>query len=292
MTQLASRTYSIGSWQANSVDTAGVAWGVIPQGSTHFNGPGVRLNQTPKPYGPGGYRIRSYRDIRVITLQGWAKAPDVLSALKAQDTLRGLFPAGGQQTLTIADTAGTRSMSVELGDAVKITPAKATPTYFDWQLTLSAVDPRFYDITVQSLSTGLPTASGGLDWSTGGGLNWSTGGGLNWGTAGPPGTVIATNTGNAETWPTITFTGPFGNPTVTAGNGLVMTYAGILATGDTVVLNCSPYARSVLLNGVDQRANLIPAMWMSLPANSSLSFTLSATSGTGQMTVSWQNASW
>jgi hypothetical protein len=90
----------------------------------------------------------------------------------ARQRFLAIFPAGSQQTLVIDDGIGPKQANVELTAEPKV-GFWADATGFDWQLQLTAVDPVYYDTTVQSGSTTLPTPGAvGLDWSTGGGLNW------------------------------------------------------------------------------------------------------------------------
>lgn len=293
-TTIATPTYALGGITFNTVDNNGVSWGVQPSPGW-FDGPDVRLNQTPIARYDGLYRATSFRQGRTITLTGWCRAPTKALAVAARDAFNGLFASGGQLVLTVTDDTQTRTATVELAGPPKSTPA-GTGSEFDWQLVLSAADPRKYDVNQQSANTPLPSAASGLDWSTGGGLDWSTGGGLNWGTATSNGTLTITNSGLADSWPVFTLVGFLSSPVITnQATGQALSYTGLLKTGDQLVITTSPYARSVLLNGsTDRRPSLVTAQWASVAAGSSATFALSSSSGadTGSVTATLYPAWW
>lgn len=297
-TTLATPTYAIGNLLINATDGNGVSWGVNPGGvQGWFDGPGVKLNQAQWPRYDGSARSQSFRDVRAITLTGWGKAPTRAAAQAARDAFTGNFAGGGQYTLTVADDgatpgdrAQTRFAIVELGDAPKCTPA-ANGCEFDWQLILSAVDPRKYDVSTRTGLTTLPMFSGGLDWTTGGGLSWP----LNWGSTVSNGTFGLANPGTADTWPVFTLTGPLTTPTITRQDtGQTLAYNDTLAVGDVAVITSSPYNRSTVLNGVIDRSGVIStAQWFSIDPGSLATIVLSsATSGAGSLSGLINPAYW
>ena len=289
-TTLATPVWTIGSWSGNVTDSAGCRWGVA-MSAGWYDGPGVRLNHTPLPRYDGAYRSQSYRAERTITLTGWCEAPNKLAAESARNQFLGLLAGGGQTTLTVTDDYSTQTATVELGADPKVRPDG--PFSFDWQLVLSAADPRRYGASV-SAATGLPSSSGGLDWATGGGLDWSTGGGLNWGSSTSTGQLVMSNVGTADTWVAYTLTGPLTNPALTVpSTGQQLAYTGVLGSTDTLVISTDPLSRSVVLNGVtDRRSYLTSASWWSLPPGATTVVALSASSGTGSVAASWRPAYW
>jgi hypothetical protein len=206
--------------------------------------------------------------------------------------LLGLFATGGQSTLTVADGMSTRTIAVELNDIIHV-DIWPDGLGFDWQLTLFAADPRFLDSAVQSASTTvISTSTDGLDWSTGGGLNWSAGspGGLYWGVSGSTGVMAMTNNGTATAWPVFTVTGPMTNPTLTNPNtGDVLAYTGLVDVGQTLTVDCSPFSRTVNLNGIDRSGALSSAQWIDLPPGTTTVLQFSG-AGAGTLTASWQSA--
>lgn len=166
VTTLAPPVFTIGSWSANVTDNNGVRW-AIGKGGTQgwYDGAGVRLNQSPFIRNDGAARSQSFRAVRTVVLTGWADAPSKQAAVAARTQFLGLFAGGGTKTLTVVDDFETRTMTVELGDIPRTTPWE-TGTGFDWQLTLSAADPRKYWTTPSLGSTPLPSAVNGLDWGS------------------------------------------------------------------------------------------------------------------------------
>lgn len=170
-------TYTIGSWAANVDDSSGCRWLVTSQSLA--SAPGVKTFFTPKPFGMGDYRARSYRSSKSVDLEGICVAPSRVARETARNLLVGLFPYGEQEPLVVYDGMSTRTLTVELNDIVQV-DVWPDGLGFDWKLNLHAADPRFLDSAVQSASTTVQSVStDGLDWSTGGGLNWTSGGLIN-----------------------------------------------------------------------------------------------------------------
>jgi hypothetical protein len=112
---------------------------------------------------------------------------------------------------------------------------------------LEAVDPRIYDVTLQSLLTSQPVMTGGLGFPLG---PFPVG----FGSVGSGGMIFATNAGNFNTRPVLGISGPCINPVVenrTAGQTLAFSIT--LGVGDTLTVDLN--ARSVLLNGPASRRN-------------------------------------
>lgn len=297
---IATPTYSLGTWTANTVDSNGVRWGVSTCTGWH-DGPPVRLNGVVGggyttlsiPRYDGSYRSRSYRDVRTIVLSGWAEAPNKYLAEQAWDAFLALFQGGTQAQLTVVDDYNTRTSTVELGDTPKVAPW-ATPYGFDWSLTLTAVDPRKYSVTVASAFTALAASSGGLSWP----LDWTGGssGGLVWGTTVSTGKLTLNNTGTADTWASFTLSGQLTSPVITnLLTGQQLAYNQTIASGSSLLISTSPYARSVTTStGADQRANLVSAQWFSVPAGGSVTvqLTSSSMSDTGQLSAICYPAYW
>lgn len=288
-------SFTIGSWQTGVIDTTGVRWWATSL--DYADGPGVRLNQTDKPFDDGAFRIRSFRATRAITIQGGTECPDRNSAVKAAGTLKALFPAGSQQTMLVDDGIAVMQCTVELAGAPKV--SFQGPASFDFQLPLSAVDPRMYDPTAQTAVSNLPTpGASGLNWSptASAGLNWSptASAGLDWGTVAGNGTITMSNPGSASTWPTFTLTGALYQPVITdVSTGRTLAYTDQLATSsDFLVINNSPFNRGVLLQGTIDRFPLMSSVqWMEIPAGGSLTVALSGI-GTGQLQAQWNPAYW
>jgi hypothetical protein len=292
-TPFAYPNYTIGAWAANVDDDYGCRWGVEP-GIDITDGPGRKTHITSRPYVTGAYRSRSYIDSKSFTIPGWVQCPDRAGMIAARARLLALFPNGEQVPMVVDDGFSQRTITVELTDKPKVDPFP-DGCGFDWQLSFLAADPRFLDATVLTSSTGTGgQATDGLDWATGGGLDWTGGGtgGLNWGNSGNTGSLVLQNTGNAEAWPLFSIAGQATSPFLTdVTTGKVIAFGDIVQTGQTLVIDTSPYTRSVELNSVDRFGSLTSAQWFPIPPNSTITVTYGA-GGSGMVTASWQNASY
>jgi len=283
-------TYTINGWVANALDDLSCEWWVASTNVT--DGPGVKVHSTPRPFGIGSYRSTQYLDARPITFTGYVSCPNRAAMTAARTRFLSMFPDGEQRTLVIDDGLSQKQVLVERADTPKI-DVWSNACGFDWQLFLYANDPRFLDVAVQvspaAAVSGVSTD--GLDWSTGGGLDWATSGGLDWGVSGGGGVLAVANTGTADTWPIFTVTGAISTPSFTdPTTGKSIAYSGTVASGQTLVINTSPFARAVTLDGVDRFPFLTSAQWFPIPPNTSMQIQF-AGAGSGTATATWQNAS-
>lgn len=294
-------TYSIGSWSANVDDDLGCRWVIAPGGaSIATDGVGRKTHTLERPFGPGAYRSRSYLTARTGVLQGWMDAGgNRVARVAARDRLMALFAGGGTAVLTVDDGIAPRQITVELAADVPKCAVWEDGGGFDWQLSLYAADPRFLSAEVM-YSAALPggASTDGLNWSvggSGGGLDWAAGspGGLDWGTSGSGVNVLTmTNPGSAPTWPLLTFTSTatLTNPLLTdPATSRVLSYLGDIVAGQTLRVDCSPFTRSVTLDGVDRSGALGLAQWPEIAPGQTLNLQLTGT-GTGTCIAAWQAA--
>lgn len=116
-------------------------------------------------------------------------------------------------------------------------------------IRLRGTDPRMYDATLQTASTGLPAASGGFGFNFG----FNTG----FGGSGSGGLLSATNSGNYKTFPTFLIQGPADNPSIrneTTGQTLKFLLS-LGSTSDVLTVDC--LNRTVVLNGTASRNNTL-----------------------------------
>jgi hypothetical protein len=130
-------------------------------------------------------------------------------------------------------------------------------------IELAAADPRIYDATLQTLTTGLPT-------STGLGTGFPIGFNLGFGGAVSGGFITAVNAGNFPSRPVVTLQGPADNPQITnltTGQFIKLN----LALGATDYLTIDFDAHSILLNGTASRRSSMSTLsqWWELPPGSS-----------------------
>jgi hypothetical protein len=283
-------TYTINGWVANALDDLSCEWWV--QSTNVTDGPGVKLHNNPRPFGIGSYRSTQYLDARPIVFEGYVSCPNRVAMTAARTRFLMMFPDGEQRTLTVDDGITQKQVAVERSEAPRIS-VWSNACGFDWQLPLYANDPRFLDATVQvsPAATVNGVSTDGLDWATGGGLDWSTGGGLDWGVSGGGGVLAVSNAGTADTWPIFTVTGNIATPSFTdPTTGKSIAYAGTVSPGQALVIDTSPFTRSVTLDGSDRFALLTSAQWFPIPPNTSMQIQFGG-AGTGTATATWQNAS-
>lgn len=284
-------THQLGSLLINAVDDVGNKWwaSVVDGGSST---PPPKLRSAKRPYGPGGFRAQSYWGPRLLTITGGAECRNGLAAEVAADLVRGLFIDGGEITYTRSSRQGARTLRVELADTLRADTLPGAYT-LAFQIPLRANDPRYLSTiaTVSSATVGASSTSG-LDWTGGGtgGLDWATGGGLDWGTDASNGVLTMPNSGNDDAYPLISIAGPVTNPSITdPATGRVVAYNGLVDVGQTLIIDMSPFTRSVTLNGIDRSSSLSSAQWIVIPPNTTrlLQF---AGSGTGTATATLYSA--
>lgn len=276
-------------------DSNGNTWWVTKE-TGWSDSPPPRTGRTDRPWTQGQYRIPVYNSSRVIGLSGWTACPSATARRLAEHQISALcWDPSLLYTLACTEETGTLTCLVERDAA---STAVIQPGGFDlaWSIQVAAPDPRKYAAT-QALSTGVASVASGLDWSTGGGLNWSSTGGLVWGTSTSSGIVTPSNTGTADTWPTITFSangGTIVNPQALDQNGNLLAFNLTLSGTDVLVLSTNPIGRSVLYNGTDRRSSMTSAQWFSIYPGTSdqIAFQATSTTGTPTMTVSFAPAYW
>lgn len=146
-----------------------------------------------------------------------------------------------------------------------------------------ATDPRRYSTTLQTASTGLGTATGGLAFPAVAPFVFGAGGTGN--------TMSCPNPGTFPTPWVATFTGPLVAPTIThvaSGKALILSGAN-LAAGETLVVDSK--ARTVLLNGTASRYLWLAAasQWFDLDPGAN-SVNLTGASGAGNVSIAWRAA--
>ncbi len=143
-----------------------------------------------------------------------------------------------------------------------------------------ASDPRQYDDALTSLTTGLPTLSGGLTFPATAPFVF--------GSPGSGGALAATNTGSFEAPYVVVFNGPLVAPSIThtAQSKTLLAAGANLAAGETLVLDS--VSKTALLNGTASRYSwLSNPQWFTLePGANNLQF--SAASGTGSCDVRYR----
>jgi Phage tail protein len=222
---------------------------------------GVRAAFTPRARAHGGYTEPHFGGGAVLDLTFDINATSATSfdaavlALEAatypQATTRPLWwqlPGHGLRTMQVQVVR--RSIPIDVGYVAGLVQKAAIQFY--------APDPLKYGVT-QTLTTGLPTTSGGLPYNLAYPLAYGS-------TA--TGRITAQNAGSAVTSPVFTATGPqdaAGFQITSLEDGITLQYNGPLGAADQVVIDT--HNGSVTLNGWP-RSNLLSfaGIWPTIPA--------------------------
>lgn len=172
---------------------------------------------------------------------------------------------------------------------------------FEISMQFAAPDPRYYDLTVQQQTTGVPqNSTTGLDFTGngGGGVDFTGGGlgGTDFGPAGAVGKILLDNTAGTAPSPVIMrLDGRLDTPVISVADGSIK-YNDVLAVGDFIDIN--PEDPSFLLNGTTARNwQASPAQWNSfiVPPGSTLEIGLShsgPSTDLGSLTAFFRAAYW
>ena len=150
-------------------------------------------------------------------------------------------------------------------------------------IELHAVDPRWYAVTAQQDTATITAATGGVSFPVSFPLTF---------VEVSAGSIIATNSGVYEAFPTITITGPITNPSLeNVSSGKILAFTGTVLSGETLVIDF--LNRTALLNGVSSRYNWIDdsQQWWSLaPGASEIKLNGTGGSGATDALVEWRSA--
>jgi hypothetical protein len=282
------------------VDSNGVEWLL-----TKFDGwsgrPAPRTARTDKPGHSGQFRSSAYHGPKIINLEIVATAPDDLTMRVAETAVEALCSDPARLYPLVVDESGmTRTMMVELDDAIQIAPRTWNSSLIG--MRLAAPDPRKHDNAWQSPSVnlGIPP-SGGADFSAPG-LNYSVVPGVDFGTPGTPAVATVHNSGTAIAYPIFAVQGPLSAnwQIYDVTNGVVLTYTKALSATDFVTINTDDFpaqgfpGHGVYLNSTNnQRASLLTtAGWPYVLPGQTVTYNLRAPnySAAALMTISLRSA--
>ncbi|MGB3443895.1 MAG: hypothetical protein WBA97_34590 [Actinophytocola sp.] len=293
-TQIVTPAWTVDGWSGNYVDDNGVTW-FVSDDKGWFEPVQDRLFDMDKPASDGTYSAPNLDASRVITLTGWARAPDPVAADVARNKFNSLCKRGHLFPLVVEEPVAIRTAMVKrAGGNLRNTGV----SQFEFQLILLAPDPRKYSSTVHSASTGLAIdAPGGIKWggpagSTGvewGGPAGSTG--VVWQTgAAENGVIQITNDGSEDTPIVFTIAGPVTSPIITrTDTGESLRWNGTVATGSQLVINTG--TGSVLLDNGNQRPLLTRAdFFLAPPGTIDVLFSAPSPSPTALLTATWPDA--
>lgn len=222
-------------------DTFGVEW-ILTDLTGWSDPPGTTGSTDQRSEDHGGWESSSFYTPRTIGIEGWLQADTWAGASFALDRLAASIPAFVDAPLIVVESAD-RIMQAQVrqdGDPL----VTRVGGWAQFSLSLTAPDPRRYDIALVTVSTGFPQTTGGL--SLGGvGLSLP----LSVGATASSGTVTAVNAGNMPTRPVLSVQGPCPGFAVThRGSGRTLRFPTPVPAGHTLLIDTD--RRTVLLDGV------------------------------------------
>ena len=261
-----------------------------------FNGAEVRSNDTDLPTHHGQQFGVDYASGRAVTMEVelWSDTAEGLQ-VRIQEWLAATtiseiehpliikLPDWDDYTDKVAIDVRPRRRSGPVIEVNTVVGHMARASCQFW-----ATDPRLYSESVQ---TSLLTQA-----ESSGGLTFDATPDFTFGVAGSGGTAVIDNTGNFESWPHYTITGPITNPSIeiTDQNGFIWTlsFNGTVGTNDELHIDSHPRNRTVLLNGSASRYFWLqdPNGWRYLEPGSNQVTFRGTTAGSPTLLVEYKSA--
>ena len=252
-------------------DASGVTW-TFSGTKGWFDGAPAKGGTTDRTQQHGVLAERTWRDARLITVEGHVNAPARRLASDAQRVLASLLAEGTFGDFTVNDPdQGVLTSSVRGEGVPQIDWDSGLD--IDFLLTFMAPDPLRYAAPV-TLTTGYPAPAGGLEYdlyTDGAGVDL---GFLEYGAPSPTGRLVLVNPGTADVSPVFKVTGPVvgGFELIRTGTGDRLRYVGDIPAGSTVTLDSAD--ATVLMDALYDRAgNLTIRDWWAIGAESSVEVT-------------------
>lgn len=220
-----------------------------------------------RPDAHGQFAGRAFVTSRQIVLTGVCYRPEERDALfdELGRTLTLPLRGGGAERMTVRHAGKTLWT---LATLMQFEPMETPETWaagvFGWKIELHCADVFRYEVTSQTVTTGLASnGTGALEFDLFTDGNTDTGY-LEFGPAGADGLFTVENPGSVEIHPVFTVTGPAAPFTIeNQATGQALVYSGEIFAGQRLVLNDG----SVLLDGVDRSVALTGRQWWTVPAN-------------------------
>lgn len=277
---LGGMTVSLGSLLLGVVDSSGVAWTLTTLEG--WDGSDVRATLTDREQDHGSWFAPVYLGARPLTLTGTITALDGPTLDGAIETMVAAC-AFNDTVLTVNESIPKQATVRRSGKPIiqKVTDRIAT-----YSLLVTAGDPRRYGTTLNSVSTALPSVTGGLTLPATMPITLSA--------TTVNGAIPASNAGSISTRPVFTVSGPVSQPSISTlypdGSVKTLAYSGTdLAVGDQLVIDTD--AHTVQLGGASRR-RWIAGTWPDIPANTSVLFQFRAATynANALLTATWRSA--
>lgn len=232
---------SLGDVMFGTTDNMGCEW-VLESIEGWWNSPPTTGSVEQRAFDHGGWLSPSHLAPRTIEIVGSVNGPWA-AVSEALDRLHLAVPVDSLATLYVAHEPSQRVHTADVrqnGDIL----VERYPNDAEFSISLIAPDPRRYDVDSTTVSTRLPTTSGGLSLPVT--MPVTIGASVD------SGVLSATNEGNFATRPTLTVEGPVEPFTIThKGTGQTLRYHESIPSGRSLVIDVDK--RSALLDGTTPR---------------------------------------
>ncbi len=245
--------------------------------------PEVRSADLPRPRAHGSFVMPAYATERILTVAVELASRDGLTLRQVVDDLAAATTIRQFEAPIVFQLPdmGKRRL---LGRVIRRTLPVDLPFLYglaSGAIQIAASDPRIFDNTLRSGTTGVGEVVGGLGFPHGFPHGFGTA---------TAGTIEIANDGNADAPWTATLTGPLTSPRISVVDGAGdLELAGFtLDAGETLELDSRD--RTVLLGGSASRyGSLTRRGWFEIPPGAS-TVQLTAAAGTGTLTLRWRSA--
>lgn len=282
------RRFAIDDYVLHDITDSTMQSWISPDGLEGLGRVDLRVNSYDNPGEDGGTVSNILLSKRLLTLPGVVTGDTETEFLTNRRTLEqncsilrdgdGL-PVARRLTFTTIDG----NAYFVYGHVENLNVLTRENSWAAFQLQIVCPDAQLFIDTLVS--------SGALSRPSGSGVAWPWTWPVTWGTT-TGGVVTVYNSGNASSWPTITFTGPATNPAVVhQESGTLFELNTTLVAGDSVVVDMKEH--TVIKNGT---TNLFSAKtdtsdWFSIaPGNNTLTYSTGVTTDTGTMEATFYSA--
>lgn len=240
-----------------------------------WDAPGTSGTSTQKVADHGVFLGPAFYSGRVMALEARIDGFSPADSMSIANQLLTALPVNDLAALAVTDEAGTLYTSVrQEGDPLLSRQGNRVVV----SLSMIAPDPRRYG-PVQTASTGLPVATGGFALPAV--LPIVIGGSV------ISGAVVAVNSGDIESYPVFTISGPCPSFTISDDAGRVLSYTDTVLAGRSLVIDTG--ARTAMLDGTAVR--VVTGTWPTLkPGTNQYRFNASSYDAGALMTVSYRSA--
>jgi hypothetical protein len=161
-----------------------------------YGSPPIRAAATDRPNADGAFSVsKTFRSARALTFEGSLYSESRDAAVRLWQAFAAIQSDGAPISITVNDDFGELSVVASLDGAVQVT--EINPYTANVVAGFVCYDPVKY-APPRQLTTGLPTAGGGLTYDL-----FSPAGTLDYGANGNLGRVQLSNDGTASVWPTV-----------------------------------------------------------------------------------------